>query len=78
MQWSGTHSKWSNAPKQCFIAHVYHSKDVDQIISTYQHQKEDKNNEAENNVIPYVFQMFEDCYTCYGKKNSKEGVNLIF
>ena len=31
-----------------FIVNGYHSKDVDQIIITYEHQKEDKNEEAEN------------------------------
>ena len=31
-----------------FIANGYHPKDVDRIISEYEHQQGDKNEEAEN------------------------------
>ena len=61
-----------------FIANGYHPKDVDRIISEYEHQKGDKNEEAENRCdticIPYV----RGPSDLLRKQLSKEGVNLIF
>ena len=61
-----------------FIANGYHPKDVDRIISTYEHQKRDKNEEAKNRCdticIPYV----QGVSDILRKQLAKEGVNLIF
>ena len=61
-----------------FIANGYHPKDVDRIISEYEHQKRNKNEEAENRCdnirIPYV----RGPSDLLRKQLSKEGVNLIF
>ena len=47
-----------------FIANGYHPKDVDQIISKYEHQMEIKMRKWKIDVIPYVFHMFKDRQTC--------------
>ena len=61
-----------------FIVNGYNPNDVDRIISEYEHQKEDKNEEAENRCdticIPYV----RGPSDLLRKQLSKEGVNLIF
>ena len=61
-----------------FIANGYHPKDIDRITSTYEHQKSDKNEEAEHRCdticIPYV----RGPSDLLRKQLAKEGVNLIF
>ena len=61
-----------------FIANGYHPKDVDHIVSTYQHQKSKKDEEAEHRCdticIPYVRGPSDSLR----KQLAKEGVNLIF
>ena len=61
-----------------FIANGYHPKDIDRITSTYEHQKSNKNEEAEHRCdticIPYVRGPSDSLR----KQLAKEGVNLIF
>ena len=61
-----------------FIANGYHPKDIDHITSTYEHQKSDKNEEAEHRCdticIPYV----RGPSDLLRKQLAKEGVILIF
>ena len=58
-----------------FIANGYHPKDVDHIVSTYQHQKSKKNEEAEHGCdticIPYVRGPSDSLR----KQPAKEGAN---
>ena len=60
-----------------FIANGYRPKDVDHIMSTYQHQESNKNEEAEHRCdticIPYVRGPSDSLQ----KQLAKEGVNLI-
>ena len=62
----------------CLIANGYHPKDVVQIISSYEHNKKEHNEEAKHRCdticIPYVRGPSESLR----KQLSKEGVNLIF
>ena len=61
-----------------FIANGYHPKDVDQIISSYEHHKKENNEEAKHRCdticIPYVRGPSDSLR----KQLAKEGVNLIF
>jgi len=61
-----------------FIANGYHPKDIDCIISTYEHQKPDNNEAAEHRCdticIPYV----RGPSDLLRRQLAREGVNLIF